>query len=204
VTDPNDALLEAASVDDADQAARALKLGADLEARDERNRTPLLIAASEDSLDVARLLVRHGADPNAVDDESATPWLATGVTGSVAMLEILLPAVPDLARVNRFGGVSIIPASERGHVDYVRRVVQTDINVNHVNNLGWTALLEAVVLGDGGEPHQEIVRILLDAGADASIADDDGVTPLEHAREKQQSEVVRILTGGLKKSPGRG
>ena len=60
----------------------------------------------------------------------------------------------------------MIPASERGHVGYVRRVVRTGIDVNHVNDLGWTAMLEAVILGDGSRPYQQIVRILLDAGAD--------------------------------------
>ena len=88
---------------------------------------------------MARLLVALGADPDALDDRHDTPWLVTGVTGSVAMLEVLLPADPDLTIRNRFGGLSIIPASERGHVDYVRRVVKTDIDVNHVNDLGWTA-----------------------------------------------------------------
>ena len=74
-----------------------------------------------------------GADPDALDDQHDTPWLVTGVTGSVTMLEALLPASPDLTVVNRFGGVSVIPASERGHVEYVRRVVTTDIDVDHVN-----------------------------------------------------------------------
>ena len=92
------------------------------------------------------------------------------------MLEALLPAHPDLSIRNRFGGVSVIPASERGHVEYVRRVVTTGIDVNHVNDLGWTAMLEAVILGDGGPRHREVVRILLAAGANRSIADKDGVT----------------------------
>ena len=87
----------------------------------------------------------------------------------------------------------MIPASERGHVEYVRRVVTTGIDLDHVNRLGWTALLEAVILGDGGERHQEVVRILLDAGADASIADRDGVTALEHAERSGYSEMARIL-----------
>ncbi|MGZ5404612.1 MAG: ankyrin repeat domain-containing protein, partial [Nocardioides sp.] len=134
-----------------------------------------------------------GANPDALDDRHDTPWLVTGVTGSVAMLEALLPADPDLTIVNRYGGVSVIPASERGHVGYVRRVVQTAIDVNHVNQLGWTALLEAVILGDGGRDHQEIVRILLAAGADSTIPDGDDITPLEHARTKGYNEIARIL-----------
>ena len=76
----------------------------------------------------------------------------------------------------------------------MRRVVDTDIDVNHVNNLGWTALLEAIILGDGSEPYCEIVGILLDAGADPSIADGDGVTPLEHAENSGYAEIARMLT----------
>ena len=146
---PTRQLLAAAEDGDATGVALALRAGADLEARDDRERTPLLRAVTRDRLPVARLLVYLGADPDALDDRHDTPWLVTGVTGSVAMAEVLLPADPDLKIRNRFGGVSIIPASERGHVDYVRRVVGTDIDVNHVNDLGWTALLEAVILGDG-------------------------------------------------------
>lgn len=193
---PDSALLEAAAAGDARGAARALDAGAQIETRDDRGRTPLLLAAANDHVDVARLLVGLGADPNAQDERHESAWLATGVTGSVAMLEALLPAGPDMTIRNRFGGISVIPASERGHVDYVRRVVQTDIDVNHVNNLGWTALLEAVILGDGSPPYQEIVGILLDAGADPSIADKEGVTPLEHARAKGYGEIARTLELG--------
>jgi ankyrin repeat protein len=109
------------------------------------------------------------------------------------MLEALLPADPDLGLVNRYGGVSVIPASERGHVDYVRRVVQTGIDVNHVNRLGWTALLEAVILGSGGSAHQEIVQILLAAGADPGLPDFEGLTALDHAHHRRQHEIERIL-----------
>ena len=186
-------LLEAAHAGDGDAVALALRAGRRLEVRDTDRRTPLLLASANDRVAVARVLVALGADPDALDAIHDTPWLVTGVTGSVAMLEALLPADPDLTIRNRFGGVSVIPASERGHVDYVRRVVRTDIDVNHVNDLGWTALLEAVILGDGSAAYQEIVRILLDAGADRTIADGDGVTALEHARSSGQTEVARIL-----------
>ncbi len=189
----SDDLLRAAARGDVDGAARALDGGADIEARDEHLRSPLLLAAAADHVDVARLLVERGADPDALDDRSDTPWLVTGVTGSVEMLEVLLPAGPDMTIRNRYGGISVIPASERGHVDYVRRVVQTPIDVNHVNNLGWTALLEAVILGDGSAPYVEIVGILLDAGADPDIADGDGLTAVEHARANSHDELVEIL-----------
>jgi ankyrin repeat protein len=194
--DPVRLLLDAAASGDADRVALALRVGAALEARDERGRTPLLLAATHDRIDAARLLVALGADPDALDERHDTPWLVTGVTGSVPMLEVLLPAGPDLTIRNRFGGVSVIPAAERGHVDYVRRVVQTGIDVNHVNDPGWTALLEAVVYGDGSWRYQETVRILLAAGADAGIEDAQGRTALEHAASRGHREVVLILRGG--------
>ena len=109
------------------------------------------------------------------------------------MLETLLPANPDLTLRNRFGGISVIPAGERGHVDYVRRVVQTKIDVNHVNNLGWTALLEAIILGKGTQQWQEIVKILVSAGADPNLADADGVSPLRHAESRGYDEIAKTL-----------
>lgn len=111
------------------------------------------------------------------------------------MAEVLLRADPDLTILKRFGGTSLIPASERGHVGYVRLVVRTSVDVNHVNDLGWTALLEAVILGDGSRPYQRIVRTLLDAGADPTIADRDGVTPRRHALARGQTAVARLLAG---------
>ncbi len=189
----NRRLLAAAQRGDATAAALAVRAGANLETRDQRGRTPLLLAVTEDRLAVARLLVHLGANPDALDDQHDTPWLVAGVTGSVDMLEVLLPAGPDLKIRNRFGGTSLIPASERGHVAYVRRVVRTDIEINHVNNLGWTALLEAVILGDGSRRYQQIVSTLLDAGADPKIADRQGVTALQHAEQRGQRAVARIL-----------
>ena len=191
--DPDAALLQAAEVGDANAVAIALRAGANIEARDAHDRTALLLAATYDQVPVANVLVAMGANPNALDDRHDTPWLVTGVTGSVAMLEALLPANPDLTIRNRFGGLSPIPASERGHVDYVRRVVLTGVDLNHVNDLGWTALLEAVILGDGGPNHQEVVQILLAAGADRDIADRAGVSALQHAEQRGQNEVARLL-----------
>lgn len=189
----NRRLLAAAQRGDATAAALAVRAGANLETRDPRGRTPLLLAVTEERLAVARLLVHLDANPDALDDQHDTPWLVTGVTGSVDMLEVLLPAGPDLKIRNRFGGTSLIPASERGHVAYVRRVVRTDIEINHVNNLGWTALLEAVILGDGSRRYQQIVSTLLDAGADPKIADRQGVSALQHAEQRGQRAVARIL-----------
>ncbi|KIQ63923.1 ankyrin [Kitasatospora griseola] len=187
-------LLGAAHTGDVAAVRAALAAGANLEARDPQGRTALLTAALADQVAVAEFLVAAGANPDAQDDREDSPWLVTGVTGSVAMMRALLAAGPDLGLTNRFGGVSLIPAAERGHVAYVRAVLEeTDIDVDHVNRLGWTALLEAVILGDGGRSHIEIVRLLLAAGADPRLADADGVTALQHAERRGFNGIAALL-----------
>jgi len=190
---PDAALLSAAASGTPNDVTSALAAGAHVESRDSHGRSALLLAVLADDIQTAQLLVEYGADPNAVDDRLDTPWLATGRTGSVAMLEVLLPADPDMSIKNRYGGIAVIPASERGHVEYVRRVVATGIDVNHVNDLGWTALLEAVILGDGSAAYQEIVRILLAAGAVRELADRDGVTAQQHAVRLGHRELAAVL-----------
>ncbi|ROO85414.1 hypothetical protein EDD29_2958 [Actinocorallia herbida] len=186
-------LLEAAAAGDARAVRVALADGAELEARDPAGRTALLLAATYDRVEAAEALVAAGADPDALDGRHDTPFLVTGVTGSVAMLRTLLPARPDLTIRNRYGGIALIPACERGHVPYVRELLKTAIDVDHVNDLGWTALLEAIILGDGSRPYVEIVTLLIAAGADLSIADDDGITPRRHAEARRQTGIAALL-----------
>ncbi|MGW0737496.1 ankyrin repeat domain-containing protein [Streptomyces sp. NPDC002851] len=192
-------MLAAAADGDARAVAGALDDGADPEARDRRDRTALLLASAGDHVAVAKVLVEAGADPDALDDRHDTPWLVTGVTGSAEMARVLAKADPDYDIVNRFGGTSLIPAGERGHVAYIREVLRNpgiDVDVNHVNNLGWTALLEAVILGDGGRDHQRAVELLLDGGADPDLADRDGVTALQHAERRGYDEIAKLLRRG--------
>jgi len=120
--------------------------------------------------------------------------LYAGAEGMLDVLKLAIAAGANAKLTNRFGGTALIPAAERGHVEVVSELLRrTDVDVNHVNNLGWTALLEAIVLNNGGEKHQQVVRLLLDHGADINIADKDGVTPLQHARARGFSEIERIL-----------
>ena len=95
---------------------------------------------------------------------------------------------------NRYNGSALIPACERGHVETVRLLANTkNYPVDHVNRLGWTGLMEAIVLGDGSKKYQQIVQILKDAGAKMDIPDSDGVTPLQHAQQRGYKEIVAII-----------
>ena len=99
---------------------------------------------------------------------------------------------PDLI-TSVYEGTALIAAAHLGHHDVVARLVEGGAPLDHVNNLAWTALIEAVVLGDGGSDHIKTVQILVDAGADKSIGDRDGVTPLQHAMSRGYAEMIKIL-----------
>jgi hypothetical protein len=99
----------------------------------------------------------------------------------------------NLKDTNRYGGTALIPAAHHGHPETVAILLATSIDKDHVNKLGWTALLEAIVLGNGGPVHTRIVKLLVDAGANVGIADGQGVTPLQHARSRGYTEIAQIL-----------
>lgn len=186
-------LIRAAEAGDPAAVKRLLAQGAGVRARDARGRTALVAATYGDRIEVARALIAAGADVNAQDDIRNSAFLLAGASGYLEILRLTLAAGADLRSTNRYGGTTLIPACHYGHVATVRELLKTKIDVDHVNNLGWTALLEAVILGDGGPAHTEIVRLLVAAGANVNIADRQGVTPLQHARERNHRAIVGIL-----------
>lgn len=99
----------------------------------------------------------------------------------------------DLTLTNRYGGIPIIPAAERAQLEMIEYLLTTDIDVNHVNNLGWTALHEAIILGDGSDRYVQTVRLLLAGGADPSIPDGDGISPHDLAEHRGFSRIAALL-----------
>jgi ankyrin repeat protein len=186
------ALIAAAGKGNAAGVERLLREGASVAASDGRGRTALLAATHGNHVAAARALIAAGADVNAKDDIEDSPFLYAGAEGRIEILNMTLPAA-DLNSTNRYGGTALIPAAHHGHPEAVRILLGTAIDKDHVNKLGWTALLEAVILGDGGQVHTEIVRMLAEAGANVNIADRDGVTPLAHANQRGFTAMVRIL-----------
>lgn len=185
----------AAEAGHTDDVLRFIAQGTRVNDRDARGRTPLMAAVHGNKPETASMLIEAGADVNIQDQRLDNMLLYASAEGLRKMVELAIKAGADTQITNRFGGTALIPASDRGHVDIVEILLKcTDVDVNHINNLGWTALLEAVILGDGGTRHQQIVVLLLQYGADPSIADRDGVTAFAHARRHHYKEMERMLT----------
>lgn len=171
-----------------------LAKGADKEARDAEGRTPLMAATYHNHVDAAKILIAAGANVNAQDKILNSPFLYAGAEGFTEIVKMCMKAGVDYKVFNRYGGSALIPACEHAHVEVVAALLSDkNFPIDHINRLGWTGLLEAVVLGTGSAQHVQVVKMLIAAGADLNIADKDGVTSLTHAKRKGQTEIARLL-----------
>ncbi|TCJ03570.1 ankyrin repeat domain-containing protein [Cytobacillus praedii] len=187
-------LIESAEKGDIEKVLQLLENGADINVTDNRGRTAVMAATYNNQVEMVRNLIEKGADINIRDKNLNNVLLYAGAEGINEIVKLANEAGADPSLTNRFGGTALIPASERGHVEVVKELLtNSDIDVNHINDLHWTALLEAIILGDGGKKHQKIVQLLVDHGADVSIADKDGITPLKHAQNRGFREIEEIL-----------
>ena len=162
--------------------------------RDPQQRTPLHVATHARQRELIRLLAEAGADLNALEFQRYDPVTIASVANDEETLALLLQLGARAKNITSpYDGTALIAAAHLGHVGVVRQLIAAGAPLDHVNNLHWTALIEAVVLGDGGKNHTEIVRLLIAAGANTKLADRDGKTPLMLARERGYREMERLL-----------
>lgn len=192
--DPLLKVIEAVQNNNTALVEKAVKNGLNVNSKDRSNRSLLLIATQAAHYDMAKLLVSLGADVNMQDDRQESPFLSAGAAGLTAFVQLFLENGARFDVFNRYNGTALIPACERGHVETVALLAGTPgFPLNHVNRLGWTALLEAVILGDGSEKYAQVVRILIAAGCDTNITDRQGITALQHARQAGYKTIVKLL-----------
>jgi uncharacterized protein len=153
----------------------------------------LIAAAKANNAPRVGELIARGGNVNAKDAIQDSAFLYAGAEGFNEVLQLTLAAGADVASINRYGGTALIPASEHGHVETVRILIGAGVPVNHVNNLGWTAMQEAILLNNGGPRQQEVVGLLLDAGADPTIRDREGRTALQNAERLGFAEIAAML-----------
>jgi uncharacterized protein len=186
----------AAAKDDAAEISRLLGTGEKADIQDAHSRTPLHVAAHFGHRAAAEALLKGGANPNALDAQKYDIVTIAAVTNDVPMLKLALAGGTDPKNITSpYHGTALIAAAHLGHAEVVRTLIDAKAPLDHVNNLGWTALMESIVLGNGGKAHTDSLDALVKAGANLNIADRQGVTPLGHARSRGYVEMVRILEG---------
>jgi len=168
--------------------------GANLDARDARGRTPLHVAAHARQREAVKLLAKAGAKLDVLEDDRYDAVTIASVADDVQTLALLLSLGASAKQVtSRYDGTALIAAAHLGHDEVVRQLIAAGAPLDHVNNLHWTAAIEAVVLGDGGLRHQRTLSALIDAGANLQLADRQGNTPLQLAKARGYTAMVKLL-----------
>jgi ankyrin repeat protein len=184
----------AAARGDVDEIERRIAAGENREAVDPRQRTPLHVAAFQKQYDAARALIRLGAEPNKLEIDRYDIVTIAAVANDLPMLKIALQGGGNAKAItSRYDGTALIAAAHLGHAQVVRMLIAAGAPLDHVNNLNWTALIESIVLGDGGRNHTDTLRVLVEAGANVNIPDRAGTTPLVLARARGYREMIAIL-----------
>lgn len=167
----------------------------------EEGQTPLHIAVLNNQLAAAAILLHKGFSPNAKDKNLLSPFIAAAANGLNDMFLLLLQYLPDATQVNRFGGTALLPSSEKGFIQVVQSALDYGVPVNHVNRLGWTALLEAVILGNEGFLFRDIIEELINHKANPLIVDFNQKTAIDYAKERNSFLILPILEQRASISP---
>jgi uncharacterized protein len=184
----------AAAAGDVAEIEKLVKDGEKLNLQDSSSRTPLIVAAYRKHYDAVRALLRLGANVNARDLEQFDILTIAAVNNDMELLKIALDAGADARAIaGQFSGTALISAAHRGHVEIVKALIAAKAPLDHVNSMGWTALIMCVVLGNGSKEHIATVEALVKAGADVDIKDRGGNTALTHARARRYDEMIKII-----------
>jgi len=187
-------LFAAAARGDAAEIGRLAASGADVNAREAYGRTPLHVATFGRHRDAIGALAKARADLNAKERDRYDAVTIAAVADDVATLKLLLQLGASAKQVtSRYDGTALIAAAHLGHDEVVKLLIDAGAPLDHVNNLGWTALIESIVLGQGGPRHVATLTALVRAGASVNLADRNRQTPLQLAHQRRYQAMIAIL-----------
>lgn len=179
-----------------DIAKRLIEAGADVSARNRYGVTALYLAARGGDATTTRLLLDAGLDPNTTIPGGETALMTAARSGHTDVVGVLLTgnssleSLADLAGSNTNENAGYAGAEATGYGGTTRRAahrVRADVNARE-RHYGDTALMWAAAAG-----HVDVVRLLIEAGADVRAVDNEGVTALHLARANGHAEVAAAL-----------
>jgi ankyrin repeat protein len=145
-----------------------------------RRKTPLMWASDEGHVAAVRWLLDRGAAVNARDEYGQTALRFPSSNGHAPVVSLLLERGADPTIADNAGWPPLFFAILRKRLEIVRRLLEhpsVSASINHRDQQGRTAVFEACA---GGDKHT--VKLLLERGADPSIANYDGISPVAYAR----------------------
>ena len=188
----------------------AFSLGCDITHANGHGWTALMAAARHGRTEMVADLLQRDADVdvNLADNDGLTALIIAAEEGHTEVVTALLQRDADINHANGDGWTALMFAAYHGRTEIVRALLQRGADINIVNNRGTTALMLAAYRGRtepelffkvvlisimqiemvssalmvaAARGHAEIVRALLDAGANVNLADNDGRTAFMQA-----------------------
>jgi uncharacterized protein len=188
----------AAASGDVAEIERLLMEGENPNLQDANSRTPLLVATYRKHHKAVEALLKGGANPNARDLQRFDLLTIAVTQNDIEMLKLGLANGASARNVTgQSNATALISAAHLGYVEFVKLLIEAKAPVDHVNQMGWTALITAVVLGNGSKEHVATVEALVKGGAEVEIKDRRGTTALGHARQRGYSDMIRILEAAV-------
>jgi ankyrin repeat protein len=190
-------------------SVEAMKLllasGADVNARNAMEATPLILAAS--SAEKIKLLLAAGADAKAQSKAGSTALIiAAGRRGMTSAVQALLEAGAEVNHANERGTTALLAAAGNGDLETVRLLLERGAPSDTADKAGVTPLIAAV-----GTNEPERIRLFVEKGANVNAVNNFGgavrhgrialinMTPLIFASAHAPAEVVRgLLAAGAK------
>jgi ankyrin repeat protein len=165
---------------------------ADINVRSEIGMTALAVAARDGDKEMADLLIAHGADVNARDKNGHTPLheAMNQVPWHKDVATLLLAHGADPNIGDNEGETPLHEAAGWIRADKVEFLLGYKVDVNARDKNGDTPLY--IAISDGAR--DDIAKVLLAHGADASIKGHDGLTPREVTLKKGDHDMARILS----------
>lgn len=187
-------LVDAARYQDQTQVRALLARTADVNVRSEDGSTALLWAAHWNDVTTADLLIRARADANIANDFGMTPLSRACTNGSAALVELLLAAGANPNTRIATGETPLMTCAGTGNADAVRALIARGADVNAVE----PAQNQDALMWAAAERHPNVVRLLVEAGADTRAHTRKGFTALHFAAREGDIESVRhLLSSGV-------
>ncbi|KAJ3093114.1 hypothetical protein HDU96_002526 [Phlyctochytrium bullatum] len=165
-----------------------LHAGAEVDGRDEGEKTPLMQAAHWEHLSVAQVLVERGANVHARDEKGMTPLHYAAWNGHVDMARFLLDRGADVNCRDKWERTPLMRAASEGHLPVAQVLVERGADVHARDKGERTPLILAAPKG-----HLPVAQVLVERGADVNARDKDGTTTLHWAAYNGHVDMARFL-----------
>ena len=170
--------------------------GANVNEADAQRQTPLMLAALRDGIDNVKLLLKAGAAVSAKDEIGQTPLMFAAWGGSQSSPEIVTALLNAKAKVNdsdKDGKSVLMFAAYYAPLEVVQLVLGARPSINARNTSGHSALMFAIMSSRDEARQVEKVKLLLQAGADVNLKDNEGQTAIDHAQRLGKVALVKLI-----------